>query len=318
MNTEFESRIAAWNRYWKGGHGDTCFHHGETFSLRNDWTGFFAELPQSARILDLATGNGALPLIAADVSRANNRDFSIVGVDFASPRPELLSEIDTSLLESISFVGSTPLENMDFDTAKFDAVTSQYGFEYSDTKRSIPKIANLMAPGARLRFLIHSHGGSVYKATEQRCARIRRLLAKDQVFDLCHRISRCNPREPSSLAKIEKYEKRFWTKLKSLKSKASGLPPDDVSVYAMNFVEQLVQGRDQIPPDEWRDALNELSDELHDYVIRLNGMLYSAMKDSKMKSLVVNFEGAGLADVRYYPAVKNQDDVGWILVARKP
>lgn len=318
MNAEFETRISAWNRYWKGGHGDTCFHQGETFSLRKDWIGFFAELPQSARILDLATGNGALALIAAEVGRANSCDFSIVGVDFASPRPELLSEIDASLLDSISFVSSTPLENMEFDAASFDAVTSQYGFEYSDTRHSIPKIANLMAPGARLRFLIHSFGGNVYKATEQRCARIKQLLAKDQLFDLCRRISRCDPRNPSSQAKLQKLERRFWTKLKSLKSKASGLPPDDVSVYAMNFVEQLIQGRNQIPPNEWRDAFNELSEELQDYVIRLNGMLRSAMKESQMKNVAANFEKAGLEDLSYYPAVQNQDDVGWILTARKP
>jgi hypothetical protein len=174
-----------------------------------------------------------------------------------------------------------------------------------------------MAPGSKLRFLIHSNGGAVYKSTEQRCARIKQLLAKDQMFDLCRRISGCNPRDPSSLAKLQKLENRFWTKLKSLRSKASDLPSDDVSIYAMDFVEQLIRSRNQVPPDEWRNALSELSEELYDYVIRLNGMLRSAMRDSQMKSLVTNFEEAGLDDVSYYPAVQNQDDVGWILVASK-
>jgi len=318
MNAEFETRIAAWDRYWGGGHGDTCFHQGEAFSLRKDWIEFFAQLPRAARILDLATGNGALALIAAEVSRENNRGYSITGVDFAVPKPELIPEIDTSLLEHISFVSSTPLENMKFDAASFDAVTSQYGFEYSDTRRSIPGIAKLLAPGGKLRFLIHSHGGKVFKSTEQRCARIKQLLARDQVFDLCRRISRCNPQEPTGHAKLQKFEKRFWTKLKSLRSRTAGLPPDDVSIYAMNFVEQLIQGRTQIPPDEWRDALNELSGELRDYVIRLNSMLRSARKSSEMKGFVAKFEEAGLDDVSYSPAVQNDNDVGWILVASKP
>jgi len=317
MNAEFETRIAAWNRYWRGGHGDTCFNQGDAFSMRKNWIEFFEGLPESARILDLATGNGAVPLIAAEVSCENSRSFSITGVDFASPRPDMLPEIDTSLLEYISFVGSTPLEKMEFDSASFDAVTSQYGFEYSDTRRSIPIIAELMAPGSKLRFLIHSQGGNVFKSTEQRRARIKQLLAKDQLFALCRRISECNPRDPTSLAKLQKFENRFWTKLKSLRSKASDLPSDDVSVYAMNFVEQLIRGRNQIPPHEWRDAFNELSEELYDYVIRLNGMLRSAMKESHMKNLVANLEKAGLDDVSYCPAVQNQNDVGWILVASK-
>ncbi len=317
MNAKFETQIAAWNRYWKGGHSDTCFHQGGVFSLRDDWAEFFRGLPDSARILDLATGNGALPLIAAEVSRADNRGFSIVGVDFATPRPELLPGIDTTLLESVSFVGSTPLENMDFEAASFDAVTSQYGFEYSDTRRSIPNIARVMAPGSRLRFLVHSSGGNVYKSTEQRCARIKRLLAKDQVFDLCRRMAGRDPKDPTGLAKLQKLENRFWSKLKFLKSRASGLPPDDVSVYAMDFVEQLVRSRSQAPPDEWRKALNELSDELHDYVIRLNGMLRSAKTASQMKSLAADFADAGLIDVDFHPAVQDQDDVGWILVAGK-
>jgi hypothetical protein len=317
MNAEFDTRIAAWDRYWKGGHSDTCFHQGAIFSLRNDWLEFFAGLPDAARILDLATGNGALPLIAAEVSRADSRGFAITGVDFASPRPDLLPEIDETLLEHISFVGSTPLEDMDFEAASFDAVTSQYGFEYSDTRRSIPRIAELMAPGSRLRFLVHSSGGSVSKATEQRRARINQLLAKDQVLDLCRRISAGNPKDPSSLAKLRKVENRFWKKLKALRSKATGLPPDDVSVYAMNFVEQLVRGRNQIPPHEGRQALRELSDELHDYVIRLNGMLRAALTDSQMKTLVASFEEAGLDDVDYCPSVQDQDEVGWILTAGK-
>ncbi len=317
MKAEFETRVDAWDRYWKGGHGDTCFHQGDVFSLRKDWVEFFSDLPKSARILDLATGNGALPLIAAEVSREKSLGFSITGVDFASPSPELVGDIDTSLLDCISFVGSTPLETMELDEAGFDAVTSQFGFEYSDTRRSIPRIAKLMAPDCKLRFLIHSHGGSVFKSTEQRCGRIKQLLAKDQLFDVCRRLARFNPRDPASLAKTQKLERRFNAKLKSLRAKTTDLPPDDVSVYAMNYVEQLVQSRSYAPPDEWRKALNDLSDELHDYVIRLNGMLRAAQKDADMKRLVTSFEEAGLEDVSYQPALQDQNDVGWILLATK-
>ncbi len=317
MKAEFDTRIDAWDRYWKGGHGDTCFHQGDVFSLQKDWMAFFAALPKSARILDLATGNGALPLMAATVSREEGLGFSITGVDFATPSPELVSDVDASLLDGISFVSSTPLETMEFDEASFDAVTSQFGFEYSDTRRSIPRIAKLMAPGCKLRFLIHSHGGSVFRSTEQRCGRIKQLLAKDQVFDICRRLARFNPRDPASLAKAQKLERRFHAKLKSLRAKATDLPPDDVSIYAMNYVEQLVQSRSYAPPDEWRKALSDLSDELNDYVIRLNGMLRAAQKDAEMKRLVASFEAAGLEDVSYQPALQDQNDVGWILLATK-
>ena len=121
----FESSRDSWTRYWRGGNQDTCFTSIGTFSIAERWRAFFRELADGASILDLATGNGTVALLAARVSEERPIPFSITAVDQAAIDPAQSLREPPALLKSIAFIPDTMLEELPFDAARFDAVCSQ-------------------------------------------------------------------------------------------------------------------------------------------------------------------------------------------------
>ncbi|MFN3371139.1 MAG: methyltransferase domain-containing protein [Sphingomonadaceae bacterium] len=133
---------AAWGAYWAGARASACLPGAppevEAW-LAEGWRRFAAALPRGARLLDLATGAGA---VLAVIGRAR-RDLELMGVDSAplpAGRPGLRGGIDCA--------------DLPFSDGAFDAVTSQFGVEYADA-RALAEAARVLAPGGRLRFVVH-------------------------------------------------------------------------------------------------------------------------------------------------------------------
>jgi hypothetical protein len=114
-------------------------------------------LSPGACILDLCTGNGAAALLAAGDGRAAR----IVAVDQADIDPPAFVSRHADLYARIEFKGGTDVEALPFPDGGFDAVVSQYGIEYSDLSRSLPGAVRMIAPGGRLRFVVHAADGVV-------------------------------------------------------------------------------------------------------------------------------------------------------------
>ena len=110
-----------------------------------------------ACILDLCTGNGATALLAA----ADGRAARIVAVDQAEIDPPAFVSRHAELYARIAFNGGTGVEALPFGDGGFDAVVSQFGIEYSDLSRSLPEAVRMVAPGGRLRFVVHAADGVV-------------------------------------------------------------------------------------------------------------------------------------------------------------
>ncbi len=80
------------------------------------------------------------------------------------------------------------MERLPFKAGSFDAVTSQYGFEYGDTQQIGREIWRVLRPGGRLRLLIHhrasailAHNGARREALEWAIGEPG-LLAKARAF----------------------------------------------------------------------------------------------------------------------------------------
>ena len=105
---------------------------------------FFAELPEGARILDLATGNGAIAVLAVEAGKG----FAVTGADLAAVEPSAFVTQNRAELDQITFLASTPAEALPLPDASIDAIVSQYGVEYSDLSRSLPEAVRVLAPAA--------------------------------------------------------------------------------------------------------------------------------------------------------------------------
>lgn len=177
-----------WDRYWHFDRIASCFD-GAGASNYDDkvaagWRSFFADLPGRARILDLCTGNGAAALIA----RQSGKGFEIVAVDRADIDPSAYVTRHAEDLATIAFVPGTAVEALPFPDQRFDAAISQYGIEYSDLDRSLAEAMRVLAPGGRLRFVIHAADGCVAAAARTVIAEADLLL--DEI-DLTGSARRC-------------------------------------------------------------------------------------------------------------------------------
>jgi SAM-dependent methyltransferase len=150
-----------WDQYWHydriascfDGAGDSNYDEG----IAGGWRAFFADLAKRACILDLCTGNGAVPLIAAEDGRAS----AIVAVDRAAIDPPAFVSRHAALYAAVDFRGGVDVEALPLPDGGFDAVTSQYGIEYSDLDKSLPEAVRMLAPGGRARFVVHAADGVV-------------------------------------------------------------------------------------------------------------------------------------------------------------
>jgi len=120
------------------------------------WFGFCADLPEGAALLDLATGDGRV----LRWMLSKRADLKLLGIDLAPKLPMPPKGTETR--------GGIAMESLPFDDGRFNAVTSQFGFEYGDTLRVADEIARVLAPGGKVGLMVHRGDGPILEHNRQR------------------------------------------------------------------------------------------------------------------------------------------------------
>ncbi len=154
----------AWSAFWRDpASGMQCVRGAPdiTHAMQTHWSQFAAALPPGARLLDLGCGAGA----ASGAVVAARPDVHVTGIDFATVPPSRDSRI--------TLISDMPMEQLAFDDAGFDAVVSQFGYEYGRTHKTARQLARVLAPAARFSFIVHHAGSTVVATNRARLAMIR-------------------------------------------------------------------------------------------------------------------------------------------------
>ena len=161
---------AAWGQYWRetsaSGSGCASGAAGITAACAKIWREFAAALPREAKVLDLATGNGAVLAHLGSV----RADLKLVGVDSAP-------DLGGAATGSDRLMAGVAMEALPFEGASLDAVTSQFGFEYGETPAIAREIARVLRPGGSLRLVIHHADSPVVAQGRARREGLRWALA---------------------------------------------------------------------------------------------------------------------------------------------
>ena len=110
------------------------------------------------------------------------------GVDFGRVRVWGSIAVVASSASAGWVLQGTGIEALPFPGAGFAAVISQYGIEYTDLERSLPEAVRMVAPGGRLRFVIHAADGVVARDARMVIADADLLLEE---IDLPGHATRC-------------------------------------------------------------------------------------------------------------------------------
>lgn len=159
MDNQVSQRQAVWTRYWSHGIAHSCggsFGDSYEGALAQFWVGAFAGLQSGARVLDICTGNGALPQLLL----ATNKTDSVIcdAVDLARPEPQWLAGLPAAQRARVRFHGQQAAEQLPFADGQFDMVVSQYGLEYTDLDRTVPELLRVLAPAGKVRLVTHHAG----------------------------------------------------------------------------------------------------------------------------------------------------------------
>ena len=154
---------------------------GYTLELRDVWREFFGSLGDCARILDVGTGNGPIPLIAREVATAAGRRFTIHATDLARIDPVRDVADGKRLFEGITFHPEVATERLPFDADSFDAVSGQYAIEYSAMDDALDELRRVLGPGGRAQFVLH-HDQSVIARNARETVRLSQLVLEDTLL----------------------------------------------------------------------------------------------------------------------------------------
>lgn len=312
---KFESSAVSWSRYWCAGNLDSCFTGDQTFSLQDKWVNLFSKLNSDCKILDLATGNGAVARIAANTLNQQDKEFSIYAVDQANIEPSHFMQGVNAPRGKIQIFPNTHIESLPFQTSFFDCVTSQFGFEYSNTDQTIREMARISKQDAVLMLIMHARNGEVDKASSSRLSKIKSLVAKGEVVDIANRIGNLRLRGQADTTQERSMLRKLQSKIDRWKSRLEAASDDDVTKNALLYLVKILSESDSGDTGALSAKLDGLSKELHAYIVRLNTMIHAAKAEEEIVSISNKLKEAGFTSVCHYPLTDSKGLIAWEISA---
>ena len=161
---------AAWGDFWadnKNLGGGGCLPSGWQSidqAQQQCWHDFAKNITKSARILDVATGDGRVMawLLAA------RRDLKPMGVDWAPNLPP--APKGTKIRPGIA------MEDLPFPGDQFGAAVSQFGFEYGPIEQTANELARVTKSDGIIGIMAHRQDGPILAHNLKRRAQIQWVL----------------------------------------------------------------------------------------------------------------------------------------------
>ena len=171
-----------WTTYWRDGTATSFGHQSPAWYERTIipfWQQTFQLLPRGADILDVASGNGAVAAIAAEVGAEQGKSFHIAATDKAGIAPDLEQHPQ---LESVEFMPNMSLETLRLPDRAFDLACSQFGIEYSRMDQALGSISNLLKPEGKLVMVAHNTESVICNGSREELQQYREILKQQQLF----------------------------------------------------------------------------------------------------------------------------------------
>ncbi len=290
------------------------------------WRDYFARLPADSRILDLATGNGAVLHFALDSAQRHDTGWQMYGVDLASIDP--WSHLDRTQLPQLTlrFLPNINIETLPFAARMFDAVVSQYGVEYADWRRSIPEALRVLRRGGNLNWICHCDTSSVYANTVREISDARYLLEQAAVTQHLRQLinvqtdgdqfipdsHQATLRTPQRQAMVQALQGCFMRLREAPRH-------SEILDVALQNLAYIYQHREAHTPALVNAKIDEIYAELKFFIERLEALVESAVTAADLDLITALLTANGMLDIQS-TQVRKPDGVivGLQITARKP
>ena len=297
MNEEKKQTAEQWSTFWEGGSITTFlgrFENNYDSDILDFWQDELAKIPANSCLIDLATGNGALALIAARYSKANNKHLKITAVDYANIQPGSTTTGERDeLMEHIKFLGNTSIENTGLKSETFDLAISQFGFEYGNAVDSVTELSRLLkTQHSKVILMIHHESSAILEQTRDGLAQYQ--LCQDPQFheDIISLQTRLVQLRDQKLdPAIDKEAERLRESLNQRtgqlhEAQNNFKDPSQLAFYlesSMSIFNPQINGGKSV--EEKSKLLTELRRQMKEYETRMEDLLAAAKSDSDIELL---------------------------------
>lgn len=311
-----------WNAYWRDGRVAACRSDDEGLyqgAIGQYWQQVFASLNPGARILDLATGNGALAEVAVKQAQTATENtssepyFSFIGVDQADIAPPILDQVDQKIC-ALKFYPQTSNESLPFADHLFDQVTAQYGVEYGDLAQTLRETCRVLKADGQLNWVCHWRPGTVVQKAiaeiedigyfqslklESCMQGLVRLQVKSGHFIAnSHQLTANSPERLALQAGLNRAFERLRMRGHNKQS--------NLNIFLQNLA-HLYQYREQQAPALVLSKLAECGQQLEFHRLRLQAMADAALTPGRRDILIENMKSLGLQVFKHGELIESRE-----------
>ncbi len=320
-----------WDRYWQADRLSACLTDAATGNyaraIRTGWVAFFGLFPDGTRLLDIGTGNGAVPLIAREIAAQAGRRFEIHGVDRADIDPARFVHATSGALADIHFHGRTSAESLPFRDRHFDGLTGQYALEYTDPASSVRELARVARHGARLRFVLHAEDATPVAGAARNLADIAFLTGELRILDKARALmraafafERANTFDPRLEDAARKAREDYLAAAHAVDACHPGAGSETLFSEILGGVRAAWDQRRKFTLDYILTGLDRIEEEIRAHQARLEDMRRAALSREGLAALATLFRETGFNGVRTgeLRAPEGACLLGWELQAALP
>ncbi len=293
---DLDARRKAWTAYWQAGAMHSCpgtFNDAYQGAIGTLWLDLAAGLHKDDRVLDLGTGNGALPKLLWE-SAPDRSGLRIDAVDLAELRP---TWFDPEHFPGIRFQSGVAMEQLPYAAESFDVVVSQYGIEYARRPDVFHEVLRVATPEARLLFVMHHADGLLARVAQEEAGHEAWLIEAGGVIDAAVAVAPWiaqarTGKAPTAGSEAEAARRRYNEAMTALKMRAGSAAVPDLLVQFADWAHRTLAGLRPELLQASIDAFEAARDGLCDAMLRSAEMPASALNRDGIEEIAAIFRTA--------------------------
>jgi len=294
-----EKKFYVWDTYWDT---NQVYSFGidnqprVAATLANFWAWLAGALPPGSNVLDVACGNGAAALILSRAAKKAGRPMTVTGIDEAAIDPvRTVPEHATDLAE-ITFRPRVAMEDLPFPDASFDAVISQFGFEFGNPAAGLMEAARVIKTNGTLAVLALPSGSVAVNAARKSLKQARYLLAESGLFGSALTMIREYYAAPGDLAE-EKFQAELADFSKAVEKMFNRFDESEIGILSVivSCLYKIFADRRTVQADVQLAAIETARTRLAHYAARDQAIIKAAVPDGNLGPFRPALLAAGFA-----------------------
>jgi SAM-dependent methyltransferase len=314
----------AWSRHWATGAPHSCVGSFGTLyggDIARFWREVHADTEAGARVLDVATGNGAVLQLLLSLRPA--LDCRLTGVDAADPAPGWVQALPDGQRTRVDLRGSVDAAALPFPDGSFDLVTSQYGIEYARVDAALGELLRVRAPAGRVALVLHHAASRPVTLAARELSHMDWLAQPDGPLDAAEDIIEPMARSASAAGRAtlagdtqaNLARRRFNDAMTALGDRAAAEPDgNDLLLDLRATLASVLEIAARQGEAAARGALAALRTGLADSRVRLAELRRCALDEAALRAWVQRLAAGGL-EVRTGTVAEAGHLLGWTLHA---